>query len=267
MRWKIITLTVIVASLAAAVYGYHQRNCETTAAVQAAQGAVDTLYRNDAHTMPATNLTARKISSAKAVVQKTKTEALSGSQKVQLQKADAELSAASQMYTVTTATQAPVAPTPSYQHTAETAITAYHRLQTAKPVFTQVYQQPVSNLGQAAKAVSTLNDLQTAEEVSKAAITKAKTQVEQVTDGEDTAFAAEAAQVVSEAEQKVTTPETDSKPESTATEYVEPATPTAESSSVETKAPVTATSSSTTTASQSTTSHESSTTATPSTSK
>jgi hypothetical protein len=82
------------------------------------------------------------------------------------------------MYSVTQATQTPIAPTTHYQQTAHSALTAYQQLQKAKPVFTQIYQQPVSNLGQAAKAVDALNELQSADQVSTDDIKSAKAQVE-----------------------------------------------------------------------------------------
>ncbi|WP_164509971.1 hypothetical protein, partial [Lacticaseibacillus porcinae] len=203
MRLKFIALTLGIASVAALIYGYHQRDAQATAAVHSAQVAVDTLYRNSAHTMPATDLSDKKIAQAKALMRKTHRTPLSDSQKAKLKKANTELSAAVQMYSVTQATQAPIAPTTSYQQTAESALNAYQHLQSAKPVFTQIYQQPVSNLGQAAKAVDALNQLQSATQVSKDDIKSAQAQVEQVTEGQDTAFAAEAAQVVSDAEQKI----------------------------------------------------------------
>ncbi|WP_407894251.1 hypothetical protein [Lacticaseibacillus sp. N501-2] len=206
MRLKIIALALGIISIAALGYGYHQRSAQTTATVHSAQAAVDTLYRNSAHTLPATDLTEKKLAEAKALMRKTKSAQLSDNQKAQLQKANAELSAAAKMYSVTQATQASIAPTTSFQQTAESALSAYQELQHAKPVFTQIYQQPVSDLGQAAKAVDALNQLQQADQVSKAAIQSAQAQVEQVTAGQDTAFAAEAAQVVSDAEQKIDTP-------------------------------------------------------------
>ena len=181
MRYKMIACTLPVASLIAVVYSYH-RSIATTAAVRSAQTAVDTLYRNSAHTLPATDLTAKKLAHAKALLRKTQSANLSNHQKTQLQKANTELSAATQMYSVTHATKTPIAPTPDYQQTAKTALNAYQQLQKAKPVFTQIYQQPVANLNQAAKAVDALNDLQQANQVSKAAIKSAQDQVEQVTD-------------------------------------------------------------------------------------
>lgn len=203
MRVKIIALTLAVAGAIAAIYTYHQRSAAADAAVHSTQVAVDTLYRNSAHTLPAVDLTEKKISEAKALMRKTKTASLSDTQKTQLQKATAELSAAAKMYSVTQATQTPIAPTTHYQQTAHSALTAYQQLQKAKPVFTQIYQQPVTDLSHAAKAVDALNELQSADQVSTDAINSAKAQVETVTDGQDTAFAAEAAQVVSDAEQKV----------------------------------------------------------------
>lgn len=203
MRVKIIALTLAIAGVVAVIYNNHQRSAEATAAVHSTKVAVDTLYRNSAHTLPAVDLTEKKISAAKALMRKTKTAQLSDTQKTQLQKATAELSAAAKMYSVTQATQTPIAPTTHYQQTAHSALTAYQQLQKAKPVFTQIYQQPVTDLSHAAKAVDALNELQSADQVSTDAIKSAKAQVEQVTDGQDTAFAAEAAQVVSDAEQKV----------------------------------------------------------------
>lgn len=217
MRVKIIALTLVIAGGIAAIYNNHQRSAEATAAVHSTQVAVDTLYRNSAHTLPAVNLTEKKITAAKTLMRKTKATQLSSTQKTQLQQANAELSAAVKMYSVTQATQTPVAPTTHYQQTAHSALNAYRQLQKAKPVFTQIYQQPVTDLGHASKAVDALNQLQSADEVSKEAIKSAKAQVETVTDGQDTAFAAVAAQVVSDAEQKVAT--------STATSPASPATP------------------------------------------
>lgn len=212
MRVKIIALTLTIAGIIGAIYNNHQRSADATAAVHSTQVAVDTLYRNSAHTLPAVNLTEKKLTEAKTLMRKTKTAQLSDTQKIQLQIANAELSAAAKMYSVTQATQTPIAPTTQYQQTAHSALNAYQQLQKAKPVFTQIYQQPVSDLGHAAKAVDALNQLQSADKVSTDAIKSAKAQVETVTDGQDTAFAAVAAQVVSDAEQKVTASTSDNSP-------------------------------------------------------
>lgn len=67
MRLKIIALTLAIAGVVAVIYNNHQRSAEATAAVHSTKVAVDTLYRNSAHTLPAVDLTEKKDFSSQSV--------------------------------------------------------------------------------------------------------------------------------------------------------------------------------------------------------
>lgn len=210
MRTRVLLALTAAVMLALGGGYYYHRTQVTTTTVRQAKASVDTLYRNLTHTLPATDLNSARVAKAKQAVQAAAKQRLDAQQKKQLHQAQQEVAQADQMLTVVGATQAPIAPTTDYRQTAAAALSAYAQLETTEPVFTQVYQQPVTTLNSAATAVSALQKLQTAPKVTPKAITTAESAVNAVTNGDDSAFAAEAEAVVSAAKQKLT-------PESAAT--------------------------------------------------
>ncbi|MCI1986320.1 MAG: hypothetical protein LKJ69_06395 [Lactobacillus sp.] len=203
MRYRIwFTLAATALLAVGGGYFYHQSQVTTTT-VQQAKASVDKLYRNSTHTLPATDLEQADVSAAKRVLQDAAKQPLDAQQKKQLQQAQKDVTNAKQMLAVVGATHEPIAPTKDYRKTATAALSAYAALQSTKPVFTQVYQQPVTTLNSAATAVSALQELQTSPKVTPKAITTAESAVQAVTKGADTAFAAEAETVVTAAKQKL----------------------------------------------------------------
>ncbi|WP_461215601.1 hypothetical protein [Lacticaseibacillus sp. GG6-2] len=209
LRLTALALAALIALGGGYYYNHHQQNDATTATVQSATGAVDHLYRNPTHSLPATDLTSQKIAHAKKSLKQVPTTALDASQRQQIKQAQTELDAAKQMLAVTTATQTPITATKTYQASAQEALTAYQKLQQAKPVFTQVYQQPVSELADAKTAAEAVTDLQTAKEVTPKAIFKTEEAVSKVAAPADSKFPETASSVVDSAKQKLTTPPAD----------------------------------------------------------
>ena len=207
MKRHVITLVTIALLAAGAGYyhAHHQTTDTTVAIVHSATRAVDRLYRNENHSLPATNLDAAKIAHAKKILQQVPQKRLTATQRDQVAQANSELDDATQMLTVTAATQAPIAATTTYQHSAQKALAAYHQLQQRKPVFTQVYQQPVNELDDAKTAAEAVTTLQTAKAVTPSAIATTEAAVARVTPPADSDFPETASSVVNSAKQKLTT--------------------------------------------------------------
>lgn len=204
LRLTALALAALIALGGGYYYAHHQQHNATTATVESATKTVDHLYRNPTHSLPATNLTSEKIARADKTLKQVPTTTLDENQRHQIKQAQTELNAAKQMLTVTTATQTPIAATKTYQESAQEALAAYQELQTAKPVFTQVYQQPVSQLANAKTAAEAVNQLQTAKEVTPKAISATEEAVAKVASPADSAFPETAASVVDSAKHKLT---------------------------------------------------------------
>lgn len=217
MRYRAAWLALPIA-VAVAGFSYYQQLQQTDTQLRQADAAVDALYRNRTRALPAVHLTARKIIAAKHRLKALNKAPLTPHQAAHLKTAQADLDSATKMLEVTNATQAPVTTDNTYSQSAQAALSAYETLTADKPLFTQVYQQPVTTLHAKAEAADAVDALKTADPVTPEAIANTKDALAKVPNTADAAFEAQAQAVVASAADKL--PEQTPAP-STATQPVE----------------------------------------------
>lgn len=201
MRHRIAWLALPIA-VAVAGFSYYHQVQETGTRLRQADAAVDALYRNRTRALPAVHLTTKQITTAKNRLKALTKAPLTPHQAANFKTAQADLDSAAKMLQVTHATQAPVTTDNTYTQEAQAALAAYETLTTNKPLFTQVYQQPVTTLHDKAAAVDAVDALQAADTVTPEAIADTKDALAKVPVA-DPEFKAQAQAVVESATDKL----------------------------------------------------------------